>query len=155
MTELRERELGKLEDAFGRYGLRLCELARGIDENPVVPDRPTKSISVEDTFEQDILLTETEAMIRNLAEKLWSASRNRITFGTHGGPQIETSEIKILHAQSYARFSSLFLRGIDGHCLEASRKSGPWSNERYRLVGVVMNNFRKAEQTTAQPPLFE
>ena len=36
---------------------------------------PTKSISVEDTFEQDVLLAETEPTIRRLAEKLWSASR--------------------------------------------------------------------------------
>jgi len=43
--------------------------------NPVVPDRPTKSISVEETFPEDVLLGETEPMIRRLAEKLWSASR--------------------------------------------------------------------------------
>src|SRR5438132_10803168 len=64
-----------LEKHCGRYGLRLHELARGVDDSAVLPDWPTKSISVEDTFEQDILLTETEAMIRHLAEKLWSADR--------------------------------------------------------------------------------
>ena len=70
--ELRELEVAKLEDEFGRYGVRLYELARGVDENQVVPDRPTKSISVEDTFQADVLLAETEPMIRRLAEKLWS-----------------------------------------------------------------------------------
>jgi DNA polymerase IV len=40
--ELRSLELAKLEHEFGRYGVRLHELARGIDENPVVADRPTK-----------------------------------------------------------------------------------------------------------------
>ncbi len=34
-----------------------------------------QSISVGDTFEHDVPLSETEAMIRRLAEKLWSASR--------------------------------------------------------------------------------
>jgi nucleotidyltransferase/DNA polymerase involved in DNA repair len=70
-----------LEQHFGRYGLCLTELARGIDDNEVIPDRPTQSISVEDTFERDVPLTETEPMIRRLAEKLWSASRkeSRIT----------------------------------------------------------------------------
>jgi len=57
----------------GAAGVRLHELARGIDENEVVPDRPTQSISVEDTFEQDVVLAETEPMIRRLAEKLWPA----------------------------------------------------------------------------------
>ena len=28
-------------------------------------------------------------------------------------------------------------------------------SERYRLVGVGLSNFREAERTTAQPPLFE
>jgi DNA polymerase-4 len=54
VSELRSLERSKLEQEFGRYGARLYELARGIDENPVVPDRPTQSISVEDTFEQDV-----------------------------------------------------------------------------------------------------
>jgi hypothetical protein len=34
-----------------------------------------------------------------------------------------------------------------------ARSLGP--NERYRLVGLGLSNFREAEQTAAQPPLFE
>src|ERR1700756_799499 len=78
IKDLRGLDLPVLESGFGRFGVRLYELARGIDENPVVPDRPTQSISVEDTFEHDVLLTDTEAMIRCLAEKLWSVSRNEV-----------------------------------------------------------------------------
>ena len=35
--------------------------------NEVIPDRPTHSIFAEDTFEQDLLLTEMESMIQELA----------------------------------------------------------------------------------------
>src|SRR5271157_4584680 len=49
VSELRGLELANLEHEFGCYGARLYELARGIDETPVVPDRPTQSISVEVT----------------------------------------------------------------------------------------------------------
>ena len=66
--EIRARSLEELEHSFGRYGKRLHELARGIDDSPVLPDRPTQSISAEDTFEEDVLLAETEPMIRCLAE---------------------------------------------------------------------------------------
>src|SRR5271169_2731349 len=75
VADLRALDLSTLERRFGRYGVRLHELARGIDYNEVIPDRPTQSISAEDTFEQDVTLAETEPMIRRLAEKTWEASR--------------------------------------------------------------------------------
>ena len=75
VRDLRTLDLSVLDDHFGRYGRRLHELALGIDDSPVVPDRPTKSLSVEDTFERDVLLADTETMIRSLAAKLWSVSR--------------------------------------------------------------------------------
>jgi DNA polymerase IV len=68
-------ELSALESRFGHYGLRLYELARGIDDTPVVPNRKSKSIFAEDTFERDIPLAQTEPLIRKLAEKVWVSSR--------------------------------------------------------------------------------
>jgi DNA polymerase-4 len=52
VEHLRKLALPALEiNRFGRsYGLRLDELARGVDNREVIPDRPTQSISVEDTF---------------------------------------------------------------------------------------------------------
>src|ERR1700677_1574322 len=38
--DLRGIRLATLDQMFGRYGRRLYELARGIDDNPVVPNRP-------------------------------------------------------------------------------------------------------------------
>jgi DNA polymerase IV len=73
--DLHAIEISGLEHHFGKYGRRLYELARGIDHNPVVPNRSSKSISAEDTFETDIPLSETEQLVRNLAEKVWAASR--------------------------------------------------------------------------------
>src|SRR3984957_12223781 len=67
-------ELSALERHFGSYGVRLYHLARGIDHNPVVPNRASKSISAEDTFPEDIPLADTEAQIRRLAEKIWKSS---------------------------------------------------------------------------------
>jgi DNA polymerase IV len=75
-------DLSVLEARFGRYGVRLYELARGVDESEVVPDRPTQSISAEDTFEHDVMLAETEQMIRKLAELTWAASRKESRVAT-------------------------------------------------------------------------
>jgi DNA polymerase-4 len=51
VSDLRNLESALLDRRFGRYGIRLYELAHGVDHNPVVADRATKSISAEDTFQ--------------------------------------------------------------------------------------------------------
>ena len=70
-------------------------MARGIDNNEVIPDRPTQSISAEDTFEQDVTLTETEPMTRRLAEKTWTASRKELRIARTVVLKLKTSEFKI------------------------------------------------------------
>jgi DNA polymerase-4 len=76
--DLYRLEFSDLENRFGSYGTRLYQLARGIDHNPVVANRVSKSISAEDTFQVDIPLAETEQQIRRLAEKVWRASRDNV-----------------------------------------------------------------------------
>jgi len=108
VSELRGLDLSALEHEFGRYGVRLYELARGIDESEVIPDRPTQSMSVEDTFEHDVSLSETEPTIRRLAEKLWSASRKESRRG-NGSSQAEDERVQDPDAQSHAKFASILL----------------------------------------------
>src|SRR5436189_5547748 len=71
VSSLRGLDLPMLEGHFGRYGMRLYELSRGIDNNQVVPDRPTTSISADDTFERDVPLSETEPTIRRRTRQVW------------------------------------------------------------------------------------
>src|SRR5687768_12478559 len=47
--DLRAHGRAALEQRFGHWGARLHELSLGIDERAVTPDRPTQSISAEDT----------------------------------------------------------------------------------------------------------
>ena len=44
----------RVRAVFGSWGPELRDLARGIDRRPVEPDRETKSISSEETFEYDV-----------------------------------------------------------------------------------------------------
>ena len=153
--ELRGLEVADLEHAFGRYGVRLYELARGIDESPVVPDRPTQSISVEDTFQEDVVLAETEPMIRRLAEKLWSASRKESRIARTVVLKLKTSEFKILtrsHTPSVPPSSCEELTAI---ALKLRERVDLGPRQRYRLVGVGVSNFREAEEATGQAALFE
>src|SRR6059058_2076547 len=96
IADLRRMDLPTLEGRFGRHGVRLYELARGIDNSEVVPDRPTQSISAEDTLERDVLLTEMEPMIRKLPENSWTASRKESRIARTVVLKLKTSEFKIL-----------------------------------------------------------
>ncbi len=144
-----------LEQHFGRYGVRLHELARGIDENEVVPDRPTQSISVEDTFEQDVPLSEIEPIIRRLAEKLWSASRKETRMARTVVLKLKTSEFKILTRSHTPDSPPSSCDELTDLALRLRERVALDPQQRYRLVGVGLSNFVEAEETAAQPALFE
>jgi DNA polymerase-4 len=152
-ADLRLRDVNDLERRFGRYGRRLHELARGIDERAVDPDQPVQSISTEDTFERDLPLSAIAATIRALAAKTWAASRKTPRIGRTVVLKLKTADFHILtrsHTpplppQSESEFVDIAasLRG---------RVELP-ETTLYRLVGVGLSNFRDAEEFT-QPELF-
>ena len=109
---------------------------------------------MEDTFEQDVLLAETEPMIRRLAEKLWSASRKESRTGRTVVLKMKTSEFKVLtrsHTPSSPPSSCEELTDI---ALRLRERVALGPQQRYRLVGVGLSNFRESEQDAAQPSLF-
>jgi DNA polymerase-4 len=154
VEDLRKIELATLEGGFGRYGVRLYELSRGIDKGEVIPDRPTQSISAEDTFERDLLLTEMEPMIRRLAEHTWAASRKESRIAHTVVLKLKTSDFKILtrsHTPPYPPASCEELTTI---ALSLRGRVGLNPGQRFRLVGVGLSNFREPEDSSAQPTLF-
>jgi DNA polymerase IV len=153
--ELRGWELAALENLFGRSGVRLYELARGIDEYPVVPDRPSQSISVEDTFPEDVLLAETEPMIRRLAEKLWSRSCQESRAPRTVVLKLKTREFKILTRSHTPASPPSGCEELTEIALRLRERVALGSHRRYRLVGIGLSNFREAEETRGQPTLFE
>ena len=155
VRELRTLQLSKLEKEFGRYGARMYELSRGIDENPVVSDRPTQSISVEDTFQEDVLLAETEPMIRRLAEKLWSASRQEPRIARTVVLKLKTSKFKMLTRSHTGSAPPSSCNELTEIALKLRERVTLGPQQRYRLVGVDLSNFREAEQIGSQSALFE
>lgn len=149
--DLYRLELSELENHFGSYGTRLYQLARGIDHNPVVANRASKSISAEDTFQVDIPLLETEQQIRRLAEKVWRASRENAR-----GAKTVVLKLKTKEFNSLTR--SITPSAPPSSCEELTKialalrervELGP--QQLFRLVGVGLSNF----QLDAESLLFE
>jgi len=147
-------DLAALEGRFGRYGVRLYELARGIDNSEVIPDRPTQSISAEDTFEQDVLLAEMEPMIRKLAEHTWTASRKESRIARTVVLKLKTSEFKILTRSHTPGSPPSSCEELTNIALSLRERVGLSPEQRFRLVGVGLSNFCDSEDASAQSALF-
>jgi DNA polymerase-4 len=57
-AELQALSRVELVNLFGRFGLELFDLCRGMDHRPVEPNRPRKSLSTEETFLSDLATLE-------------------------------------------------------------------------------------------------
>lgn len=139
--ELRARSVEELQKLLGRYGQRLYELARGIDHSPVVPNRPTQSISAEDTFEGDVLLADTEPMIRHLAEKTWMASRKESRIARTVVLKLKTAEFQVLTRSQTPPSPPASCEELTRIALSLRDKVRLDSRQRFRLVGVGLGNF--------------
>lgn len=151
--DLRRLTAVALEQRFGRYGVRLHNLSLGIDHSEVKPDRPTQSISAEDTFAQDVLLSGLEPTIRGMAEKTWRATRKTSRVGRTVVLKLKTSDFRILtrsHTPSSPPASCEALTEIALSLLDRVDES---PLQRYRLVGVGLSNFSEADEV--QTTLFE
>ena len=94
--ELRQHELRELERRFGRFGRRLWELARGIDEHPVDAGGEVKSISSEDTFERDLPIEELDFALVSAAERVHAAASKKERRGRTVTVKLKTSDFRIL-----------------------------------------------------------
>lgn len=153
--DLRNVDLTRLQSLFGRNGSRLYELARGIDRSAVVPDRPTKSISAEDTFEGDLPLEETESAIRYLAERVWAASSKQARVPRTVVLKLKTKEFRIVTRSLTPPLPPSSCREVTEIALSLRNRVEMGAQQYFRLVGVGLSNFEERDELSSQSALFE
>jgi len=143
--DLQRFEQQELIKRFGKWGTRLWELARGIDESPVEPSRKRKSWSSENTFAKDITRAEVEAWIREQSTSLWSslsknAMRGRTVTVKLRTPDFTTATRQVTPAELPAsgdEIAELAIGLLDKFTFAA--------DARFRLAGVGVSNFLDEE----------
>jgi DNA polymerase-4 len=158
--ELRNFAQAELEQRFGRWGRRLHELSRGIDEHAVQPERPTLQISAEDTFEHDLLLSELDEHIRRLAEKAWAGYARELAASRRGRVartivlKLKTADFHTLTRSFTPPQRPMSANDLaDIACALRERVERP-VDSRYRLVGVGLAGFVEQDSYQAQADLF-
>lgn len=152
--DIRALSLSVLEDNFGSHGRRLFELARGIDHSEVVPDRPTQSISAEDTFENDITLGETTPTIIRLAERVWKAAMSESRVGRTVVLKLKTSDFNVITRSLTPNTPLSSLQELVDIALWLQERVALDPNTKYRLAGIGISNFADPEAFPVQPSLF-
>ena len=155
--DLYQFDVSALTARFGKWGVRLWELARGIDESPVSPSRKRKSWSSENTFAKDVTKEEAAEWIRGEAQKIWKSLEERSMRGRTVTVKLRTPDFQTAtrqlsppelpsSADDVARVAVSLLDRFDFP-----------AEARYRLVGVGVSNFldeEDAREETVEPSLF-
>ncbi|HET7436000.1 MAG TPA: DNA polymerase IV [Thermoanaerobaculia bacterium] len=144
--DLQQFEAPRLIARFGKWGTRLWELARGIDENPVVPSRKRKSWSSENTFAKDVTREEAAQWIRDEAAKLWESLEQRSMRGRTVTVKLRTPDFRTATRQqsppdlpsSSDDLARIAVALLDRFDFAESAK--------FRLVGVGVSNFIDEEE---------
>lgn len=146
--QLRDIALPTLIERFGRFGQRLYELARGIDERQVESKHIRKSISIETTYPQDIVGQEAcwqalHALIARLQERVES----------HGSPRLHKLFVKIRFDDfSYTTMETLAHQLEDLRFRELFELAWQRRGRPVRLLGVGVR--LKAQEDPQQLSLF-
>ncbi|QID18364.1 DNA polymerase IV [Nitrogeniibacter mangrovi] len=144
--DLRAWSLADLIARFGKFGRSLHRLCRGIDERPVAPDRPRKSLSVETTYATDLPdLAACEAALAPLMEDF-----NRRFARLDPAPPVHKAFVKI-RFDDFTRTTAECLADApdEARWLELLRTGHARKGRPVRLLGVGVR-FVEAEEAFAE-----
>lgn len=139
--DLQGFEEPQLVARFGRWGTRLWELARGIDENPVVPSRKRKSWSSENTFATDITREEVAAYLRTESHKLWDSMQERAMRGRTVTVKLRTPDFRTVTRRMTPEQLPSSGDDLADIAVTLLERFDFAPGSRFRLAGVGVSNF--------------
>ncbi|HEV3178133.1 MAG TPA: DNA polymerase IV [Stellaceae bacterium] len=147
--QLRERTERELVARYGAIGRRLYRFSRGEDDRVVVTDAPTKSVSVETTFDRDLaapeaLAKELEPLARQLAKRL--AAHGLAAAGVT--LKLKTSRFRIITRSRALADPTQRAEVLYRAALHLLRESA--DGTLYRLIGIGGDRLVAAQH--ADPP---
>jgi DNA polymerase-4 len=141
---------------FGKWGTRLWELARGIDESPVEPSQKRKSWSSENTFATDITMDEVAAYLRAESQKLWEALEKRSMRGRTITVKLRTNKFETATRQLTPPQLPASGDDIARIAVELLGRFAFPEQAKYRLAGVGVSGFLdEAGPVSSEGSLFE
>ena len=147
-----------LVERFGSFGERLWELARGIDDSPVVPFRPRKSLSAEDTFPRDLTREEVAAELDRITAKVWTTIEKKELVGRTVTVKLRTGDFKTATRRLTPDAPPATAAELLQIALELLSRFPFSPTSRFRLAGVGLSNFVDEDEEDAEdadPQLFE
>ncbi|HUP63481.1 MAG TPA: DNA polymerase IV [Thermoanaerobaculia bacterium] len=161
MTEMGVATVGDLQRfseeqlvaRFGKWGTRLYELARGIDESPVEPSRKRKSWSSENTFETDLTREEVAGWLRDQAQKLWAALEGQALRGRTVTVKLRTPDFRTATRRLTPPDPPGSADELTAIALSLLERFDFGSGTRFRLAGIGVSNFPD-EEDKGEPALF-
>lgn len=145
-ADLQQLDQIELSRRFGKWGIELWHLCRGIDDRPVTPDRTRKSVSSETTFAENIqvlpaLIPPMRGLLDGLAEDLAKSHADRV---------IRSLVVKMkfadFHRTTAERAGHLLDPAIFEELLTEAWKRGNHRAVRLLGVGVRFEDPREIEQ---------
>ena len=147
----------ELTERFGTWGTRLWELARGIDDHPVVSSRKRKSWSIENTFATDQTRDEVGVFLREASQKLWASLEAKAMRGKTVTVKLRTPDFKTATRRLTPPSIPQSAEELTAIAISLVDKFDFAPEARYRLAGVGISNFldeTPEEAEEPQPTLF-
>ena len=131
---------------FGRWGATLFQLARGIDDRPVVSSHKRKSWSSENTFATDITMEEVAAWMREQAAKLWESVQSRELVGRTVTVKLRNGKFETATRRLTPPAPPASAEELAAVALELLPRFAFAEGTRYRLAGIGLSNFLEEDE---------